>query len=172
MHPKWRQESSKKKGTIICFHQNTWVMDLLATSSSMLPMLTCTGSLSKSPAIFVTSLGQVAVYIRVCLVRGISSTIFRICGSKPMSSIRSASSSTSNETWWRLIFFISRISLRRPGVATTISAPRSSSLSWGPFEAPPYRHWEKCTNGNIQCKDCEIGNIVLELMHIFNKAII
>lgn len=29
----------------------------------------------------------------------------------------------------------------RPGVATTMSTPRSRAFSWGTFGAPPYKHW-------------------------------
>lgn len=45
-----------------------------------------------------TSLGQVALHIRVWRSGRIWSTIFLICGSKPISSIRSASSNTSLHT--------------------------------------------------------------------------
>jgi len=51
------------------------------------------------------------------------STIFLICGSKPMSSMRSASSSTRYVQRRRLVFPASRKSSSRPGVAIQISAP-------------------------------------------------
>lgn len=38
-------------------------------------------------------------------------------------------------------FIISRISSSRPGATTTICDLRSSSLSWEPFGAPPYRRF-------------------------------
>lgn len=123
--------------------QITCVIDLFAASWSTLPILTWTGFRRRSPAIFRTSLGQVAVYISVCLCGGISFTILRIWGSKPMSSIRSASSSTRRETCLKSILFISRMSLSRPGVATTISVPRSSSFNWWTLGAPPYKHWNE-----------------------------
>jgi hypothetical protein len=61
----------------------TRVIDLLAASSPVLPLLTYTGSTSKVPAILCTSFGHVAVYMRVCLWFGISFTILRIWGSIP-----------------------------------------------------------------------------------------
>ena len=89
------------------------------------------------------------------------STILRIWGSKPMSSIRSASSrqrylksgksdgdtfrsiqmSVVNPTYLqhsRLILPRSRKSTRRPGVATNRWHPLSSSRIWSPTLAPPY----------------------------------
>eukprot|EP00964_Phaeocystis_antarctica_P082630 scaffold51854_cov53-Phaeocystis_antarctica.AAC.1 len=71
-------------------------------------------------------------------------TILRICGSKPMSSIRSASSSTrkrqrESETRPRL-----RKSSSRPGVATRISAPAARASSCGRAVAPPYAHVLQC----------------------------
>lgn len=51
------------------------------------------------------------------------STILRIWGSKPMSNIRSASSSTRQVQRRRLVFPASRKSIRRPGVAMQISTP-------------------------------------------------
>jgi len=51
------------------------------------------------------------------------STIFLICGSKPMSSMRSASSSTRYVHRRRFVLPASRKSRSRPGVAMQISAP-------------------------------------------------
>ena len=50
----------------------------------------------------------------------------------------SASSRTRYVTRLISIFLISIKSMRRPGVATTISQPRSKSRICGPFGAPPY----------------------------------
>eukprot|EP00968_Pinguiococcus_pyrenoidosus_P023089 scaffold3541_cov252-Pinguiococcus_pyrenoidosus.AAC.3 len=61
----------------------------------------------------------------------------RICGSNPMSSIRSASSSTRNASLPRLIFPRPMKSTSRPGVATMTSAPCRSSCSCSPCWAPP-----------------------------------
>mmetsp|Transcript_17081 Transcript_17081/g.59917 ORF Transcript_17081/g.59917 Transcript_17081/m.59917 type:complete len:277 (-) Transcript_17081:275-1105(-) len=75
-----------------------------------------------------------------CSIGGISSssTMRRIWGSKPMSSMRSASSSTRCTTLRRLTRPRSTRSTRRPGVATTMSQPRSSSRICVRMSAPPY----------------------------------
>mmetsp|Transcript_5482 Transcript_5482/g.16626 ORF Transcript_5482/g.16626 Transcript_5482/m.16626 type:complete len:253 (+) Transcript_5482:83-841(+) len=101
------------------------VMDLLATSfSSTPPMNTCTVWLTTNcDAIALTSRGHVALKNSVCRALGSARTIFWICGSKPMSSMRSASSSTRYETWPRRIWPASRKSFRRPGVAMTMATP-------------------------------------------------
>ena len=65
------------------------------------------------------------------------STILRICGSKPMSSILSASSSARYPTRCRETLARSIRSERRPGVATKRSQPRSMSRSWLTTGAPP-----------------------------------
>ena len=108
-------------------------------------------------AILRTALGHVAVKRRVCRpspsVRDASSTrvgggaasnTSRSWGSKPMSSMRSASSRT---TWWHRSSARDRWVMRshsRPGVATTANpetdfcrlADRSASF-WSPMGAPP-----------------------------------
>jgi hypothetical protein len=157
----------------------TWVIDLFAASSSVLPMLTCTGFTSKSPAILRTSFGHVAVYMRVCLREGISFTILRICGSNPMSSIRSASSSTKYVTCLKLTFLTSKKSFSRPGVAITMSAPLSMSLNWGAFGAPPYTHCTKSMEGfeksqnthtNQMTFSCFKVEYIKSISEMFNKA--
>lgn len=79
------------------------------------------------------SLGKVALKSIVCLTpRGgmsICSTILRICGSKPISSILSASSRAKYLTICSETLALSRRSTKRPGVATRISTPLSSSRS-------------------------------------------
>mmetsp|Transcript_112043 Transcript_112043/g.349186 ORF Transcript_112043/g.349186 Transcript_112043/m.349186 type:complete len:209 (-) Transcript_112043:442-1068(-) len=112
-------------------------MSALAWSSSALPILTSMGSWKKSWAILRTSLGHVAVNIIVCLRVGMLPMTFRICGSKPMSSILSASSSTRNRTSPRLIIRPSIKSFRRPGVPVRRWGLRLRSPSWGPLGAPP-----------------------------------
>lgn len=57
------------------------------------------------------------------------STIFLICGSKPMSSIRSASSRTRYVVRCRLVLRASSRSINLPGVAMQISAPQHSNLT-------------------------------------------
>ena len=66
------------------------------------------------------------------------STICRICGSNPMSSIRSASSRHKYLTLFSETLPLSIKSIKRPGAATRISQPRSSSRSCSPAAAPPY----------------------------------
>ena len=85
--------------------------------------------LRKSLASCCTSLGQVADHMRTCLSGRICSKIFLIWGSKPMSSILSASSRTRYVVLLRFILPASKKSIRRPGVAIQISAPFSMSLS-------------------------------------------
>lgn len=74
------------------------------------------------------------------LLTRICSIIFRIWGSKPMSNILSASSKTRYVHLLRLVLPLSRKSMSRPGVAITISTPRSKSLACGPLGAPPNMH--------------------------------
>lgn len=57
----------------------------------------------------------------------ICSTIFRIWGSNPMSNMRSASSNTKYVQRRKLVVPRSKKSKSRPGVAITISTPRSKS---------------------------------------------
>ena len=85
----------------------------------------------------LTSLGHVAEKNSVCRSAGIDRTIRWICGSKPMSSMRSASSRTRYEIWCSRTMPPSRKSLRRPGVAMTSWTPKRRSRSCGPLEAPP-----------------------------------
>ncbi len=54
-----------------------------------------------------------------------------------MSSMRSASSSTTYSTWFRTAFLASMWSSRRPGVATRTSTPFLSSSVWGFMSMPP-----------------------------------
>jgi len=65
------------------------------------------------------------------------STILRICGSKPMSSMRSASSSARYPTRCSDTRARSMRSESLPGVATSRSQPRSMSRSWLTTGAPP-----------------------------------
>mmetsp|Transcript_142218 Transcript_142218/g.442196 ORF Transcript_142218/g.442196 Transcript_142218/m.442196 type:complete len:319 (-) Transcript_142218:250-1206(-) len=67
-----------------------------------------------------------------------SSMIFRICGSKPMSSILSASSRVKRLTFSIVSSPRSRKSSSRPGVQMAMSHPSARSLSCCPAGAPPY----------------------------------
>ena len=58
-------------------------------------------------------------------------------GMKPMSSMRSASSSTTTLTPPSSTLPRSNQSSRRPGVAIRTSTPFSSAFSWSPMPTPP-----------------------------------
>ena len=83
------------------------------------------------------SFGIVAEKNSVCLFAGTLAMIFFTSCTKPMSSIRSASSSTSILIWsrWTKRWFIR--SSRRPGVATKISTPRRKASVCGFCDTPP-----------------------------------
>mmetsp|Transcript_66222 Transcript_66222/g.167843 ORF Transcript_66222/g.167843 Transcript_66222/m.167843 type:complete len:200 (+) Transcript_66222:493-1092(+) len=107
-----------------------WVMSAFAVNSS-LPMVNLMGSsLQKSRAMRWISFGQVAENMTVCRSGLIWETILRICGSKPMSNMRSASSKQRYVTRLRFVTPASRKSSSRPGVAMTISTPRRRSAAW------------------------------------------
>ena len=59
-------------------------------------------------------------------------------GRKPMSAMRSASSTTTISTASRRTSRRSIRSVSRPGHATSTSTPRRSAFSWAPKPAPPY----------------------------------
>ena len=75
--------------------------------------------------------------MRVCRLCGNAFMIRRIGGRNPMSSMRSASSSTTNSTPERLATRCSIKSIRRPGVATTRSTPERSASICGRSLTPP-----------------------------------
>ena len=58
-------------------------------------------------------------------------------GKKPISSMRSASSSTKNSTLSSFTIFWPIKSHRRPGVAMRISTPRSIASTCGTCDTPP-----------------------------------
>ena len=59
-------------------------------------------------------------------------------GRKPMSSMRSASSSTRIETWLNITVLFCTWSSSRPGVATRTSTPLRSSAICAFMSTPPY----------------------------------
>ena len=69
------------------------------------------------------SSGKVAENIMFTRCGGSSSMMRLRSGMKPMSSMRSASSSTSVFTWFSISVLFCTWSSRRPGVATRISTP-------------------------------------------------
>mmetsp|Transcript_15047 Transcript_15047/g.39057 ORF Transcript_15047/g.39057 Transcript_15047/m.39057 type:complete len:212 (-) Transcript_15047:682-1317(-) len=114
-----------------------WMSLLAVGRSPPEPIVICAGERWNSEASRRTSGGQVAVNIIVCRCGGTCAMMRRICGSKPMSSIRSASSSTRYPTEPSITCLASRKSFRRPGVAITTYTPRCKSRSCWPFGAPP-----------------------------------
>mmetsp|Transcript_63351 Transcript_63351/g.196584 ORF Transcript_63351/g.196584 Transcript_63351/m.196584 type:complete len:276 (+) Transcript_63351:665-1492(+) len=112
-------------------------MSWLPLSSSRLPICTCKASCRNSEARRRMAGGQVAVKKSVCRCRGTRARILRICGSKPMSSMRSASSSTRSCTAFRLTAFISMRSCKRPGVATSTCGFSRIAWACGPLGTPP-----------------------------------
>mmetsp|Transcript_132191 Transcript_132191/g.382164 ORF Transcript_132191/g.382164 Transcript_132191/m.382164 type:complete len:211 (+) Transcript_132191:529-1161(+) len=101
------------------------------------PIWICMGSLMYFLARSRHSRGHVAVNIDICRSHGQRSSTCLICGSKPMSSIRSASSSTANRTWDKSTVPESAKSFKRPGVAMRQSGPSRIFHSWSRLFAPP-----------------------------------
>mmetsp|Transcript_26506 Transcript_26506/g.61280 ORF Transcript_26506/g.61280 Transcript_26506/m.61280 type:complete len:211 (-) Transcript_26506:545-1177(-) len=101
------------------------------------PIWICMGSLMYFLAKSRHSRGHVAVKKSVCRCRGTFARILRICGSKPMSSMRSASSRHRYVTRFRFVSPWSRKSMSRPGVAMTISTPSLRSSIWARLGTPP-----------------------------------
>ncbi len=87
----------------------------------------------------VISGGMVAEKNRVCFLTGVSLKMRSRSGMKPMSSMRSASSTTSICTPVISSLPRSKWSSRRPGVAIRTSTPRSSFSSWSEKETPPIK---------------------------------
>jgi len=90
-----------------------------------------------------TSLGQVACEHERLVLRGTWPTMRRICGSNPMSSMRSASSRTRYETCCSWMRRISRKPFRRPGGGRHVR-PASRSAA-GPPGGAPYTHCQHHT---------------------------
>ncbi len=84
-----------------------------------------------------TSFSIVAEKNRLWRDFGRADRIFSIAGRKPISSMRSASSSTTVDTVRRSISLRFRKSSRRPGVAITICTPRRMALSCVCSLSPP-----------------------------------
>ena len=80
---------------------------------------------------------MVAERSRVCRPSGTARRISSTAGRNPMSSIWSASSSTTTLTLSRRMAWRAIRSIRRPGVATTTWQPWPSSLCWRTIDSPP-----------------------------------
>mmetsp|Transcript_36842 Transcript_36842/g.119839 ORF Transcript_36842/g.119839 Transcript_36842/m.119839 type:complete len:222 (-) Transcript_36842:655-1320(-) len=99
----------------------------------------CSTGRRKAEASLRTCFGHVAEKSSVCRASaaGSAAKICFSCGSKPMSSIRSASSRTRKRTWLSVTRRRWIMSSSRPGVATSTSQPRSSSRICSPNGVPP-----------------------------------
>src|SRR3546814_423158 len=98
---------------------------------------TCCGLRMNSIASALIRASNVAENSSVWCSFGTRLTMRLIAGRKPMSSMRSASSSTSTSIASSLALPRSRWSIRRPGVATRMSTPRRRLSTCGPMPAPP-----------------------------------
>ena len=98
---------------------------------------TLAGSLSMVEARSAISADIVAEKNSVCLFLGSVATMRCTSRTKPMSSMRSASSSTSTSTQSKRRCFLLCKSSRRPGVATKISGILRSALICGCAATPP-----------------------------------
>ena len=109
----------------------TYCATVLAVSP-ILEISTMAGSRRSDPRLSWIDSSMVAENSSVWRSAGIFSTIAVTSGRNPMSSMRSASSSTSTWTADRSTTPRSIRSIRRPGVAMRMSVPLRSSLIWGP----------------------------------------
>mmetsp|Transcript_17082 Transcript_17082/g.59923 ORF Transcript_17082/g.59923 Transcript_17082/m.59923 type:complete len:205 (-) Transcript_17082:387-1001(-) len=117
----------------ICFTE--WLAD-----RSSLPTVTRTGSRRNSSAILRISGGHVALNMSVWRSRPMREMMRRMSRSKPMSSMRSASSSTRYVTRSSVSEPSSMRSSSRPGVALTMCTPARSALRCSCFGMPPNTH--------------------------------
>mmetsp|Transcript_108158 Transcript_108158/g.349153 ORF Transcript_108158/g.349153 Transcript_108158/m.349153 type:complete len:213 (+) Transcript_108158:345-983(+) len=113
------------------------VMSAFVVCASELPTWMCVGVCVKDSATCLTSFGHVAVKSAVWRCCGRYLTSSRICGSKPMSSMRSASSSTSLLMLSSRTCLPSRKSFSLPGVAMRQWHPLRMADSCMCFGDPP-----------------------------------
>mmetsp|Transcript_22701 Transcript_22701/g.63829 ORF Transcript_22701/g.63829 Transcript_22701/m.63829 type:complete len:350 (+) Transcript_22701:140-1189(+) len=120
-----------------CASTMRWVM--VPTVLPTRPTVMRTKGRKKALARFWISVGKVAENKSVCRdsLAGISATSRRICGSKPISSMRSASSRTRKRAPLSETSPRPTKSLSRPGVATTTSQPIASARACPRWSAPP-----------------------------------
>mmetsp|Transcript_37807 Transcript_37807/g.97781 ORF Transcript_37807/g.97781 Transcript_37807/m.97781 type:complete len:218 (-) Transcript_37807:533-1186(-) len=144
-----------------------WVTSWLAFSWSRLPIITRKGCHSIVLASWRTSRGHVAVKNMLWRCCPMCCKILRICGSKPMSSMRSASSRTSLPTLSRWIWPPSRKSLSRPGQATMQWTPFLYFCIWSRFGQPPYMETVRMfrqrpnllASSSVCCASSRVGDI-------------
>ena len=127
--------------------RSSWVRRLASTAMARCSMAgslpgvwgtsTRTGCFSRPSASACTAAGNVAEKNRFCRRAGNSASTRCSSSAKPRSSSRSASSSTRCATADRRNALWSTRSSRRPGVATTMSAPPRKPSICGLMDTPP-----------------------------------
>eukprot|EP00965_Chrysotila_dentata_P167851 5542852-Pleurochrysis_carterae.AAC.1 len=138
---------------------------IVLETTEMPPTTICTGLVSTPRASFSTADGKVAEKSTVCLSGRVLPMIRSICGAKPISNMRSASSSTTYVIRWRLVTrppFAVSMSIIRPGVHTSISAPRLSSAICCLIAAPPYT---ATTRSEVSRENLRISRYTCEIQH-------
>ncbi len=119
--------------------RSTWMMRWVTCSAAVLLGSTSirVGSFSRSSASALMSSEKVAEKSRVCRSAGSAFMMRRMSWIKPISSMRSASSSTSTSSSFRVRApWVSRSS-KRPGVATRMSMPSLMASRLGLMLTPP-----------------------------------
>ena len=111
----------------------------VTSSAAALRAATCTSAGSRSSVLIRLriSSGKVAENSRFCRCTGRSAMMRLMSGRNPMSSMRSASSSTRIETWLNMTVLFCTWSSRRPGVATRTSTPLRSCSICAFMSTPP-----------------------------------
>ena len=112
-----------------------WAM--VSTVAIPLAVAISTGSRVDSLASLSSDVGKVAEKSIVWRFSSQAATIARTSSMKPISSILSASSSTTNSVQGKLRKPWFMRSSTRPGVATTTCAPPCRALTWGTMSSPP-----------------------------------
>ena len=119
------------------FSANMTLWLIVSTTDAGGVTVTCTGSWSIELASVTMSEGIVAEKKSVCRSLGSSGSIRLMSWMKPMSSIRSASSSTKKRMSESETYPCPIRSSRRPGVATSRSTPRCRASTCGRWLTPP-----------------------------------
>mmetsp|Transcript_73289 Transcript_73289/g.129197 ORF Transcript_73289/g.129197 Transcript_73289/m.129197 type:complete len:227 (+) Transcript_73289:334-1014(+) len=119
-------------------YSTSWMTSKLAAPAR--PTFTITCLTSAVSANFCTLRGIVAENRSVCRWYLKKSKIWRTSSSNPMSTMRSASSSTRYLQLSRLMRFFVRKSISRPGVATTAWTPLRTASHCSRMLIPPIMH--------------------------------
>ncbi len=116
---------------------NMTFCSMRSTAGASGRIATCTASRTSVRASSTTSGASVAEKNSDWRRAGSAAMTLRMSRMKPMSSIRSASSSTKTSTASRRANPCCMRSSSRPGVAMTMSTPRRSACTWGFCPTPP-----------------------------------